>query len=71
MVLLGTATAEQEVIVTRPGSVSVELEDAGEIRRLGRLLLAGREANLGTMTNTFADDLIAALGFDVENTAKR
>lgn len=74
MGISGTAVATEQVIVpavTKPGSVEIRLTDAGEIRRLGRLLLAGRDKFPGGRTGAFAAELIEALKFTTENTAKR
>lgn len=67
----GTATVES---VTTVKGVNINLTDAGEIRRLGRILLAfvndDVAAARGPKTDAFARDLISALGFNAQNTAK-
>ncbi len=62
----GKAVATQAVVST--AAVTIELEDAGEIRRLGRILLGA--TNLGGRTGAFATDLVEKLGFNAQNTAK-
>ncbi|MCC7110590.1 MAG: hypothetical protein IT382_14955 [Deltaproteobacteria bacterium] len=67
----GTASVDS---VTTIKGVSVNLTDAGEIRRLGRILLAFLNDDVasarGPKTDAFARDLVAALGFNAANTAK-
>ena len=62
----GVAEATQAVVST--AAVTIRLEDAGEIRRLGRILLASK--GLGNQTDAFARELAAKLGFNASNTAK-
>lgn len=70
MGIIGSASATQEVVV--PSAVNIQLADAGEVRRLGRILLGFLDgyAGRGTRTDAFARDLIAALGYTEANTAK-
>lgn len=58
-------------VVVEPAAITITLDDAGEIRRLGRLLLAGRKSYNTGKTGSFANDLISQLGFNEANTAKK
>ena len=71
MGIKGTVFVEKEVVA--PKSVSIALSDAGEVRRLGRILLAFLEGEVGrgAQTDAFAQDLIAAAGYNEANTAKQ
>ena len=75
MTLQGSAVSVKTVIQPEVAehSVNISLSNAGEVRRLGRILIAFLEgtAGRGTQTDAFASDLIASLGYDENNTAKR
>ena len=69
MGITGTAVATPAVVST--AAVEIKLQDQGEIRRLGRLLIAGAATYPNGRTGAFANDLIAALGFTESNTSKQ
>lgn len=51
--------------------VVITLADAGEMRRLHRLILAGAENVEGTKSEAFAQSLVEALGVTAESAAKQ
>lgn len=67
MGIKGTAEAQQAVVST--AAVTLRLDDAGEIRRLGRILIDAGE-NAGGRTGEFAAALAEQLGFNAENTRR-
>lgn len=74
MTITGSAKVVETVVqpavpaIVKKG-ITISLDDAGEIRRLGRILLT--QTGAGGHTGAFAQELAAALGFDTSNTAKQ
>ena len=61
-------TTYEEREVTR---VTIDLADAGEIRRFHRVILAGANNVEGEKSTAFANDLVEALGVTEASAAKQ